>query len=74
MRIQLKRGTTAQADEYVGRVGELTADIERKELRLHNGVTPGGVVVASVIQAPQGALYADVGSPELVPLCLPRLG
>lgn len=38
-------GTTATNDEYIGKPGELTADTERNELRFHDGVTPGGVVL-----------------------------
>lgn len=44
-RVQLTRGTTAEADAYVGREGELTVDLEAKNLRVLDGSTPGGAFV-----------------------------
>ena len=40
--LQFRRGTTAENDAFKGAPGELTYDIERKELRIHDGVTLGG--------------------------------
>lgn len=40
--LQFRRGTTAENDAFKGAPGELTYDIERKELRVHDGVTLGG--------------------------------
>lgn len=42
-RVQLTRGTTAQADNYIGRAGELAIDLEKQELRALDGQTPGGI-------------------------------
>lgn len=42
LRLQFIRGTTAENDAYTGREGELTLDYEKKMLRIHDGVTPGG--------------------------------
>ena len=39
---QLLRGSTAQNDAYTGRPGELSVDTELGQLRLHDGVIPGG--------------------------------
>ncbi|MCA9916183.1 MAG: hypothetical protein KC496_22660, partial [Anaerolineae bacterium] len=39
------RGTTAAEDSITGLVGQLRIDTERRELRLHDGATPGGVVI-----------------------------
>lgn len=49
-RFQLKRGTTAQNDAYLGQRGELLADTQKMELRLHDGVKRGGYVVKKVIK------------------------
>ena len=40
--IQLRRGTTSQNDLFIGAEGELTMDTTAKDLRLHDGTTPGG--------------------------------
>ncbi len=45
-RVQLIRGTTGQADAFQGLVGEITADTTKKELRLHDGLTAGGIPIA----------------------------
>lgn len=46
--IQFIRGNTAANDGYVGPVGSLSADTEAGNIRLHDGVTPGGWVIANV--------------------------
>ena len=38
-----KRGTTAKNDSFVGLAHEVTLDTERNSLRIHDGVTAGGV-------------------------------
>lgn len=43
--VQHPRGTTAAEDSITGLVGQLRIDTERRELRLHDGATPGGVVI-----------------------------
>lgn len=40
--LQLRRGTTAENDVFTGAVGELTMDTDKNDIRLHDGVTPGG--------------------------------
>lgn len=44
--IQFKRGTTAQNDAYTGPAGSVTIDVERNEIRIHDGSTAGGHVVS----------------------------
>ena len=44
--LQLRRGTTAENNAFTGAVGELTVDTDRSEMRLHDGVTAGGVNVS----------------------------
>lgn len=45
--IQHRRGTTELNNRYVGKPGELTLDTELKQIRLHDGLTPGGFVARS---------------------------
>jgi hypothetical protein len=40
--VRRRRGTTAGNDSYVGPSGEITIDLDRMEVRLHDGETPGG--------------------------------
>jgi predicted RNase H-related nuclease YkuK (DUF458 family) len=54
--IKLKQGTTAENQTFVGAVGELTADIEQNQLRLHDGITPGGTIIGPYdAPMPQGS-------------------
>lgn len=46
MNLRLKRGTTSQNNAYLGPSGELTVDLDLKELRLHDGSTTGGIPIA----------------------------
>lgn len=46
-RIQLRRGTTAEANAFTGAVGEVTVDTDKDTLVVHDGVTVGGHPVAS---------------------------
>lgn len=61
VQIQLRRGTTAQNNVFTGANGELSVDTERKDLRLHDGTTPGGTEVISIetlkLIYPVGAVY-----------------
>lgn len=40
---QIRRGTTVENDEFTGAVGELTMDTDKNQIRLHDGVTQGGM-------------------------------
>ena len=40
--IQLRRGNTENHSTFTGQIGELTMDISRNTLKLHDGATPGG--------------------------------
>lgn len=44
-RVTFPSGTTEENESYTGRVAEVTVDIERKELRLHDDETPGGTPI-----------------------------
>jgi hypothetical protein len=43
--IKFLRGTTAQNDVYVGPPGTFTIDLDRMEIRLHDGETAGGFII-----------------------------
>lgn len=45
--LQLRGGSEAENDSYVGRPREVTVDTTNKTLRVHNGVTPGGFKLTS---------------------------
>jgi len=49
--IQFIRGNTAANDAYTGPNGSLSVDTEANNIRLHDGVNPGGVVIANIDQA-----------------------
>lgn len=56
----LKRGTAAECDTYRAREGEPFVDLTNMQLRIGDGATVGGVIVAQIIAAPSGQLYAEV--------------
>ena len=45
--ILLKRGNTAVSSAYTGPVGEITIDTNLSTIRVHNGTTTGGIVLAT---------------------------
>lgn len=48
MSIQFLRGTTSECDSYTGPVGSFTIDITLNNIRVHDGVTQGGHVIANL--------------------------
>ena len=40
--VKRRRGTTAENDAFTGAEGEITVDLTRKELRVHDGIQQGG--------------------------------
>jgi hypothetical protein len=46
--IQYRRGTTAQNNSFTGAAGELTVDTTIGTIRVHNGSTAGGNIIASI--------------------------
>ena len=59
--LQLRGGTTAESQVFVGAVREVTVDTELKTLRIHDGVTPGGHLVELHAEAfaARGVVAAD---------------
>ena len=45
--VQFRRGTTAQNNNFLGAAGEISVDIDRGVLRVHDGVTVGGHAMVS---------------------------
>lgn len=45
--LQMRSGTTLQNDIFTGAPGEITYDTEKKNLRIHDGETVGGMEIAS---------------------------
>lgn len=41
--ILLKKGNTARSQNYTGPIGEITLDTDLNSIRVHNGITAGGV-------------------------------
>lgn len=44
---QIRRGTTAENDSFTGAQGEITMDTQKKQLRVHDGQTQGGIKIPS---------------------------
>jgi hypothetical protein len=51
--VKFRRGTSTEHDSFTGANGEITIDTTIKTLRVHDGVTTGGVRIAK---------YSDLGS------------
>ena len=46
--LQLRKGTATEHDTFTGANGEVTVDTTNKTLRVHDGVTVGGTILATV--------------------------
>ncbi|MBQ7409279.1 MAG: hypothetical protein IJV03_01815, partial [Alphaproteobacteria bacterium] len=44
--IQIRRGSASENDNFTGTIGEVTMDTTNKTLRVHDGETLGGTVLA----------------------------
>ena len=44
--VQHRRGTAAQNDAFTGLPGEIVVDLDNKTIRVHDGTTPGGTMLA----------------------------
>ena len=44
--LQLRRGNSAEHENFIGQIGEITMDTDSKSLRIHDGETPGGTPMA----------------------------
>jgi hypothetical protein len=50
--IQIRRGTASENDNFTGAIGEITMDTTNKTLRVHDGETLGGTVLAKQSEIP----------------------
>ncbi len=50
--IQIRRGTAAEHSSFTGAIGELTMDTTNKTIRVHDGTTAGGTVLAKQSEIP----------------------
>lgn len=51
--IQIRRGTADENDSFTGAIGEVTMDTTNKTLRVHDGITAGGTVLAKQSEIPE---------------------
>lgn len=59
LEILLKRGTTAANDAFIGKAGSLSIDTELQQLRIHDGITPGGHVVPNALGLSQLQTFVE---------------
>ena len=50
--IQIRRGTATEHSNFTGALGEITMDTTNKTLRVHDGATVGGIVMAKQSEIP----------------------
>ena len=50
IQIQLRQGTTTEHNTFKGAVGEVTVDTTNKTLRVHDGTTVGGTILATLTE------------------------
>ena len=50
--LQIRRGTTAENNNFTGMAGEITYDTTAKTIRVHDGTTLGGTALARADQIP----------------------
>jgi len=60
--LQIRRGTTAQNDNFTGLAGEITYDTTAKTLRVHDGSTLGGIALARADEIPEPGTEFDIDS------------
>lgn len=58
--IQMRRGTSAQHNSFTGAPGEVTVDTDLNTLRVHDGVTPGGTILAKQGGGMPGTSFIDM--------------
>ena len=52
--IQIRRGTADEHNDFTGLEGEVTYDTTNKTLRVHDGVTIGGITLARADEVSSG--------------------
>ncbi len=59
--VKLRRGTAPQHETFIGALGEVTMDTTNKTLRVHDGETPGGTILAKLVDVNNIPDYAAPG-------------
>lgn len=49
IQLQIRRGTTAQNESFVGAAGEISLDTDTMTLRIHDGQRAGGFVIPTIV-------------------------
>lgn len=64
IQVQFRRGTGAQNDAFTGASGEITVDTSNNTLRVHNGSTTGGIILArqSDLTSVQSSISANAAT------------
>lgn len=62
--IQWRRGTTAQTSSFTGASAEITVDITKNTVVVHDGVTPGGYPLALESAITNDAIYTQAAFNE----------
>lgn len=57
--IQIRRGSAVEHEEFTGVIGEITMDTTNKTLRVHDGETVGGTILAKKTDIPSDINTAD---------------
>lgn len=57
--VRLRRGTALEHETFTGVSGEVTVDTTNTRLRVHDGVTPGGHVIAKQEDVTSSQLLTD---------------
>ena len=60
--VQLRRGTDTEHSSFTGAEGEVTVDTTNDTLRVHDGLTAGGVRLAKLSEAGGSGTVTSVGS------------
>lgn len=60
--LQLRKGTATEHDTFTGANGEVTVDTTNKTLRVHDGVTVGGTMLATFTEGPIPATQLPVAT------------
>lgn len=62
--IQIRRGTSTEHNKFTGAVGEITMDTTQETLRLHNGKTAGGIILAKRQELPTSSTMSNNSFPS----------
>ena len=57
--IQIRRGTEQEHANFTGAIGEVTMDTTNNTLRVHDGETVGGIILAKTSEIPTDIMSAD---------------